>query len=179
MKSKKGTGFSLVEMMIAVAIMGILATLAIPAFRSVMLRSKTAEASQNLGTMFKGAASFYSIERGEKSQTGALLVGCTVGDIGPVPTSPGAQKQRLTFDPGFRDLGFSVADYIYYSYGVNSETGSAACGGQANDSTVYTLYARGDLDGDTTTSNFELAVGSDANNELFHARGMYVENELE
>jgi prepilin-type N-terminal cleavage/methylation domain-containing protein len=179
MKSKACAGFSLIEMMIAVAIIGILSSLAIPSFRAVVLRSKTAEASQNLGTMFKSAAAFYTIERGEQGQTGALLAGCTVGDIGPVPANPGAQKQRLTFDPGFRDLGFTVSDYIYYSYGVNSEAGTAACGGAPNDSTVYTLYAQGDLDGDTTLSTFELAVGSDSNNELFHARGMYVADELE
>jgi prepilin-type N-terminal cleavage/methylation domain-containing protein len=179
MKSTQRAGFTLVELMIAIAIIGVLAALAIPTFRTFVLRSKTVEATAHLGTMFKGAAAYYSVERGEMGQTGALLTGCTVGDISPKPANPGPQKQRLPFDPGLRAISFSVSEYIYYSYGLNSETSTDVCGGTANDATVYTLYANGDLDGDTTLSQFEMAVGSDGNNELYHARGMYVTDELE
>jgi|SRR4051794_7854388 prepilin-type N-terminal cleavage/methylation domain-containing protein len=179
MKSTGRSGFSLIELMIAVAIIGILSSLAIPTFRAFVLRSKTGEATENLGAMFKSAAVYYTIERASQGQSAGLTVGCTVGDIGPLPGTPLAQKQRLPSDDGFRALGFSVAEYIYYSYGLFSKTGVDACGGTANETRVYTLFAQGDLDGDKTFSTFELAVGSDANNELFHARGMYVEHELE
>jgi type IV pilus assembly protein PilA len=179
MKSKERAGFTLIELMIVVAIIGILASLAIPTFRSFVLRSKTGEAAQNLGVMFKSASAYYATERANMGQTGALLRNCTVGDVGPLPASAKPQKQRLPPNTDFSAIGFNIAEYIYYSYGLHPETSAAACGGAANDATVYTLDAQGDLDGDTVSSTFELAVGSDADNVLFHARGMYVAQELE
>jgi prepilin-type N-terminal cleavage/methylation domain-containing protein len=173
-------GFTLIELMIVVAIVGVLASLAVPAFRSVLLRSRTAEVSSNLNAMFKNAASYYSAERGEKGQTASVSLHCTVSDAGPLPVKPQAQKQPMTnTDPNFREIGFSIADYVYFGYGLATETGAGTCGGAANDLTVYTLYAIGDLDNDNTTSLFELAVGSDNENELYHSRGMSITRELE
>jgi prepilin-type N-terminal cleavage/methylation domain-containing protein len=172
--------FTLIEMMIVVAIVGVLSSLAVPAFRSVLLRSRTAEVSSNLNAMFKNAASYYSAERGERGQTASVNLHCTVSEVGPIPSDPGVQKQRVpNTDPNFRAIGFSIADYVYYGYGLTPETGLGACGGTANNLTVYTLFAIGDLDGDNVTSMFELAVGSDNENELYHSRGMSIDKELE
>jgi prepilin-type N-terminal cleavage/methylation domain-containing protein len=171
----------LIELMVVVAILGILAAIGIPAFRTVLFRAKTAEATANLNMMFKGAAAYYSAERAGVGQTGALLRGCTVDDPpSRLPINPGRQKQMMpNTDGSFRALGFVTGGYILYSYGLVGKSSTSECLVPPNTNNVYTLYANGDLDGDSTTSNFELAVGSDVNNELYHARGLYVENELE
>lgn len=52
-------GFTLVELMIVVAIIGILAALAIPAFVTYMNRAKASEADGIMETMATGAISYY------------------------------------------------------------------------------------------------------------------------
>ncbi|HEY5997186.1 MAG TPA: prepilin-type N-terminal cleavage/methylation domain-containing protein, partial [Candidatus Deferrimicrobiaceae bacterium] len=57
LKSKKG--FTLIELMIVVAIIGILAAIAIPNFLKFQAKSKTSEARTNLGAIFTGETAFF------------------------------------------------------------------------------------------------------------------------
>ena len=64
MKNKKG--FTLIELMIVVAIIGILAALAIPDFMKMLAKSKQSEAKTNLGAIFTGQVAYH----GEKNTYG-------------------------------------------------------------------------------------------------------------
>jgi type IV pilus assembly protein PilA len=176
---KKGRkGFTLIELMIVVAILGILAAIAIPTFILLINRSKSAEAASNIKNMFTAVAAYYSGELTSKAINASTGGYCTVGSSNPTPAVPSASKQPFApQDSNFAAIGFHIADHVFYSYMLVSE--QSTCGNVVNNPEVYTISANGDLDEDTTFSTFELAVASDHSNTLYHGRGFYVVNEME
>src|SRR5690606_5087540 len=183
--SRKKSGFTLIELMIVVAIIGILAAIAIPAFVGYMTRAKTSEAGSNLKNMFQLSASYYSNENwadrgvvrsGSVASSACAVTAQTAGN------TPGAGKTAVVFSgtgyESFEAIGFAIADPIYYQYAIAGTGADGSCGHTAGED-IYSFRAVGNLDGDGDTSLFEIAAGSNAQNILMRAPGIYRENELE
>ena len=152
---KREEGFTLVELMIVVAIIGVLAALAIYGVSRYLKHSKTAEATRNLGSIETGSKNQFQQET-DTSGTGAgpfVHQFCTPATA-KVPSTgvPAAKKEKVVateWDAStWQCLKFSINEPQFYAYNYNSAgTGTAA---------TYTATAEGDLDGNTTTSLFEL-----------------------
>ena len=71
MRTPADRAFTLIELMIVVAIIGILAAAAIPAFVKYVRRSKTTEAIMNMRKLVDGGLAYYHAEHADNS--GAIL----------------------------------------------------------------------------------------------------------
>jgi type IV pilus assembly protein PilA len=156
-KLRNQKGFTLVELMIVVAIIGILAAVAIPAFMRYMNKARSTEAEQFVKKIYDGARAYYH----NPSQTGLAPVAkqfpntsqaftpaavnggldCCAGGLDKCdPTAYGIAEWNT---PTWQALNFSIDDPHYYVYAYTLGGGGPTAG-------PFSAQAQGDLDCDGT-----------------------------
>jgi prepilin-type N-terminal cleavage/methylation domain-containing protein len=174
---KRSSGFTLVELMIVVAIIGILAAIAIPAFSRYIKRSKTAEAVGHVNKMVQGSVAYYEADHNDvngvpvaKQFPGAVaadptgLATCCAGVGGKCPGWPAPGNASM------EAMSLSIGDPHYYVVRYQS-AGTAAA-------STFTAQAIGDLDCDATLATFQRTGRISAAGDVT-VGGMVITNEIE
>jgi prepilin-type N-terminal cleavage/methylation domain-containing protein len=121
-------GFTIIELMLVVGLIGIIATIAIPTMLGFKLRAKVAEGRTNLSAIHKAEESYHA------------EYGTYVSAFPARPLAVGPQAQPWELNPsdnhGFNQIGFAPEGRLYFQYSATSDGASA-----------LTIAARSDIDG--------------------------------
>jgi len=136
-KTRNHSGFTLIELMITVVLIGILAAIAIPYFIAYQAKSRRAEAYTNVVAIGTSELS-YQAETDVYVDAGAFPDWTAYGGLG---------THKMLWDAAsvaeYSVLGWSPEGDVAYSYEVNAG-GSPGC----TCTTCFTATAHGDVDGD-------------------------------
>jgi type IV pilus assembly protein PilA len=166
--------------MIVVAIIGILAAVAIPAFMRYIRRSKTSEATMNLRKLFDSSVAYYNEQHAGRdgdivaqqfplamaSTPGSPASACAAGESTKI-----APSDAYWSAPSWQMLNFAVHDPHYYVYTYES----AGTGKES----MFTARANGDLDCNNVYSTFERVGTVNDHNYVTGGAGIYAQGELE
>ena len=139
----RNAGFTLIELMIVISLIGVLAAIAVPSFQRYQMMSKRTEAFTNLKSLATAQKGYYA-------EWGSFI------DAQPEPWStsgvaPSKQKRDVSaLTSAFAVLGWTPEGWVYYDYDSCSAAGTAGC--TCVCPTCFTITAWGDLDDDGSRS---------------------------
>lgn len=130
-QARARAGFTLIEMMVSVAIIGILSAIAIPAFQNYQHRSKRSEAMANVVAIAR-------MEQGHFAEFNSyvpILLSQPGGGLGP-----SQRTWTAAADAAFQSVGWRPEGNVYFDYDVNVDDASCP--------SCFTVTAYGNVDGD-------------------------------
>lgn len=164
MRASKMSGFTLIELMIAVVILGLLAALAVPEFSRYAKRARTSEAMSNISRIFAAQVA-YNEEAHERGLHGNFVNAPPTPSTPPTSAKYAPDSVAWSSSAEWRSLGFALDSGHYYQYSSPASSSS------------FAARAQGNLDNDGTQSTFT-RTGVMQNGELV-AGNVVIENELE
>jgi len=140
-QSRKRAGFTLVELMIVVALVGVLASIAIPNFMTYQARSRRSEGYVNLASMARAQKAFFAEKDTFHDSESSWPDPDPYGGLG-------IHKMRWDADSEdhFAELGWHPEGEVFYSYEANTPLVTGATK-NCSCALCFTATAYGDVDG--------------------------------
>lgn len=137
MKTTKG--FTLIELMIVVAIIGLLSMIAIPNFSRYVAKAKRAEAYMNLNSIYAAQKAYWA----ENGQYTTILNGAGGAGWKPQGYHGGGASEQFYYTYGFAGGGEGAS---YFTGKL--QTSSSSLAGSRADTQGFVAIAAADIDGD-------------------------------
>lgn len=153
-------GFTLVEMMIAIALIGVLAAVAVPNFKKYQAKAKTTEAKIQLSMTYTAQTAFYQL----------FDMYATCLDYMGVDTTETQNKRYYAY--GFPNVTADI-DEDFYNSAVGERLVSAECPRDLSDTVGQSVFLAGKAVGDNVIDTLAKlqAIATNADNALDEVGG--------
>lgn len=180
MKNLKQQGFTLIELMIVVAIIGILAAVAVPAFMDYMNKGKQSEAQLQLNVLLKKTKSTF----GENATYPMVVNAAGAATEIAATITPASDCCAQNFEgkkkcavalagwstPDWQALGFVIQEPHYFQYTYTGGSLDVDVGitgtNDSGDGKLFTAVATGNLDCDNAPLIYKLGGASQSGQSI-------------